>query len=319
MAFTGKATYGTAIPAGAEDVSEVVALVSPFETPFLDALGDADTEAESTTHSWTEMPLAECPVDSEYREETGSVPTDCAADDPACGNTGGQTYKTNYTQVFTESVKIGGALDALSLIGVDREFDYQTVNRLRELLRSLERSVIAGLPPASDPPGGALGGALVRRSMRGLIPSITAGITDADNGPLDEAMLNMALRTVWENGGTPNVLLVNGYQKRKISQFIQPARRYDGEEQAFRNVVGVYESAFGVQRVLLSRWVPPDSVLLLDTNKIKVLPLRGRSFHLKPLAESGEHRWAQVIGEYTLEVRNAADGGHGRIKNLFFA
>jgi hypothetical protein len=46
------------------------------------------------------------------------------------------------------------------------------------------------------------------------------------------------------------------------------------------------------------------------------MPLQGRSFFVKPLAESGDFRKAQLIGEYTLEVLNGADGGHGLITAL---
>ena len=43
MAFTGKATYsaGATLPELAEDISDIVAIVSPFETPLLNLLGDA--------------------------------------------------------------------------------------------------------------------------------------------------------------------------------------------------------------------------------------------------------------------------------------
>ena len=59
MPFTGKATYsaGAALPEIAEDVSDLVAIVSPFETPLLDALGDPQTEAQSTHHEWLEDTL----------------------------------------------------------------------------------------------------------------------------------------------------------------------------------------------------------------------------------------------------------------------
>ena len=42
MPFTGKATYtaGATLPEIAEDVSDLVAIISPHETPLLDALGD---------------------------------------------------------------------------------------------------------------------------------------------------------------------------------------------------------------------------------------------------------------------------------------
>lgn len=59
MAFTGKATYsgGATLPEIAEDVSDIIALVSPFETPLLDHLGDARRSARSTIHEWLEDAL----------------------------------------------------------------------------------------------------------------------------------------------------------------------------------------------------------------------------------------------------------------------
>jgi hypothetical protein len=69
-------------------------------------------------------------------------------------------------------------------------------------------------------------------------------------------------------------------------------------------MVSVYESDFGVCRVVLSRWMPPDQVLLLDSSRIEVMPLAGRSFFFKRLASTGDKEVGQVIGEYTVEVRN---------------
>lgn len=59
MPFTGKATYsaGATLPELAEDVSDIVGLVSPWETPLLDHLGDPRTEARSTLHEWLEDAL----------------------------------------------------------------------------------------------------------------------------------------------------------------------------------------------------------------------------------------------------------------------
>ena len=42
-------------------------------------------------------------------------------------------------------------------------------------------------------------------------------------------------------------------------------------------------------------------MLLLDSSRIDVMPLAGRSFHYKPLATTGDRESGQVIGEYTLE------------------
>lgn len=59
MSFTGKATYsaGASLPELVEDIGDVVGIVSPFETPLLDHLGDPQRAANSTVHQWLEDQL----------------------------------------------------------------------------------------------------------------------------------------------------------------------------------------------------------------------------------------------------------------------
>src|SRR4051812_9490689 len=59
MSFTGKATYssGSTLPEIAEDISDLVAINSPHETPLLDAIGDPARAARSTVHEWLEDAL----------------------------------------------------------------------------------------------------------------------------------------------------------------------------------------------------------------------------------------------------------------------
>ena len=71
---------------------------------------------------------------------------------------------------------------------------------------------------------------------------------------------------------------------------------------------------FGVCRVVLSRYVPSVSILFLDSSKVSVLPLAGRSFAFKPLATTGDYESGEVIGEYTVELRN--EKGHGVLSGL---
>ena len=222
--------------------------------------------------------------------------------------------RTNYTQIFTETIHVSGTMDAVTLQGVDREFDYQAINRVRELLRSLEQSVIAGVAASATPEGSDT----VRRTMGGILSFISgaSAITkDAAAAPLDEPMLNGELRRVWEAGGRPNAIVVGGFQKRQISTFAGN-RQFQPDDRAVRNVIEYYESDFGLQQIVLSRWVPADKVLLLDLMKLHVLPLSGRSFALKELAPGGDYRRAQLLGEYTLEMHNGGNGGHGLITNL---
>ena len=59
MSFSGKATYaaGGTLPEIADDVADLVSIISPAETPLLDALGDPLYAATSTRHEWLEDEL----------------------------------------------------------------------------------------------------------------------------------------------------------------------------------------------------------------------------------------------------------------------
>jgi hypothetical protein len=120
---------------------------------------------------------------------------------------------------------------------------------------------------------------------------------------------------IWEKvSSRVDTIVVNGYQKRRINGFITQSRGYGSGETAFRDMVSVYESDFGLCQVVLCRSVPASTVLLLDSSRINVLPLAGRNFHYKPLASTGDFESGEVIGEYTLELRN--ESAHGIIKGL---
>ena len=120
---------------------------------------------------------------------------------------------------------------------------------------------------------------------------------------------------MWEqSSGRIDTIVCGGYQKRRINGFIAASQRFAQNTTEFSSMVDVYESDYGVCRVVLCRWVPPDAVLLLDSSRIAVLPLSGRSFHFKPLASTGDSDSGQVIGEYTLEFRN--ENAHAVIRDL---
>ena len=120
---------------------------------------------------------------------------------------------------------------------------------------------------------------------------------------------------IWENSsGNVDLIVVGGYQKRRINGFLDGSRYVGADDVRYRNLVSVYESDFGVCRVITSRWVPRDCALLLDSSRVNVLPLAGRSFHFKPLASSGDYECGELIGEYTLELKN--ESAHGLIRGL---
>lgn len=381
MAFTGKATYsaGVTLPEIAEDVSDLIGIISPSEVPLLDAIGDPLREAKSTYHEWLEdslVPNKDTISDSSISDPDGETSFDVAngerfrAGDQiqtenseelilvtgVSGNTitvvrgyagttaeniaNGQVIKIlgnaalegddkpaarftnrvrcgNYTQIFTAGVEVSGTNIAAGHLGISDEMDYQKAERLRELVRDLENTVINGGQPSANPQGGAS----VRRSMKGIVQNITTnvfrpGSSGFPSGTgLDEAKINYVLRQIWENSsGNVDLIVVGGFQKRKINSFLSASRSFGPVDTAYTDMVSVYESDFGVCRIIASRWIPQDAVLLLDSSRISVLPLAGRSFHFKPLASGGDYESGQLIGEYTLEFKNEA--AHGLIRDL---
>lgn len=386
MAYTGKATYsaGAGLPELAEDVSDIIGIVSAFETPLLDHLGDPQRAATATVHEWLEDSLL--PNTSTIADETiGNPQTDTtlSVSNPERFQVGdqiqiegsrevmlvtainasvltvvrgyggttaenaanGQTFrilgnaalegdtrpaarftnrvrKQNYTQIFTATVDVSGSQLAAQQVGVADELDYQKQERLRELLRDLENCTINGVAPASNQQGSST----VRRTMKGIIPFLSTNVfvngtggfpagEGAGTNLLTETQLNTALRRIWEaSAAKVDTIVVSGFQKRRINSFITSSRRYGAGDERMSDLVSVYESDFGVCRVVLSRWVPADTVLLLDSSRVAVLPLAGRSFHFKKLASTGDSEIGQVIGEYTLELRN--ENGHGLIRSL---
>ena len=381
MAFTGKATYsaGTTLPELAEDVSDLVGIVSPYETPLLDALGDPLREAMSTHHEWLEdalLPNKDAINDSTYTDpaadtdfvvDNGSrfrvgdqvqvegseelilvtgISTDTLTvvrgyagtteedlvddkvinilgnaalegDDKPSTRFTNRSRASNYTQIFTASAEVSGTDMASSQLGLADEMDYQKQERLRELVRDLENTIINGGLPASNPEGSST----VRRSMKGVMQHLSSnafhtGDSDFPSGTdLDETKVNYVLRQIWENSnGNVDLIIVGGFQKRKINAFTDSSRSYGANDTTFTDMISAYESDFGICRIITTRWMPQDSALFLDSSRVNVLPLAGRSFHFKPLASSGDYECGELIGEYTLELKNEA--AHGLIRDL---
>ncbi|MGC4030758.1 MAG: DUF5309 family protein [Tepidisphaeraceae bacterium] len=228
-----------------------------------------------------------------------------------------RTRVQNVTQIFSATVSVSGSELAANQIAVRDELAWQKNLRSRELLRDLENSVINGVSADVTPEGTTT----VRRTMRGIVSYMQSNrfTVGTDGFPeetaLTETQLNLALREIWKNSsGQVDLILVNGREKRSINQFITSSRRYYGTGEAYKDAVSVYESDFGVCRVVLSRYVPAGCVLLLDSSRLSVLPLAGRSFQYTPLARTGDAENGQLIGEYTLECRN--ESAHGIIRGF---
>ncbi len=214
-----------------------------------------------------------------------------------------RSLKHNFTQIFSKGVKITGTAQAIDHAGVSAEDAYQIDLRLRELKRELDRSCIMGVRAPNDV------GASTYGTMGGLIDFvgfIEAANTNGTAETLTPSVLNTMAKQVFDDGGMPDLLLLGGVQKQKVSTFDQEFRRSTLDSRRAGYTVEEFVTDLGWNlRVVVDRWVPNDVAMVLDSSKLKVLPLQGRAFFLEKLAKTGDSNDWQIVGEYTMEVRNA--------------
>ena len=368
MAYTGRATFDDSDSIG-EDVSPIVTIISPLETPLLSYLGNPLYPATNTKHEFLTAsanaftdPLAEdldnsetgidvtdgtkfvagmiIQIDDElmivasvatntltvstrpYGSSTAATHSTGAtvtivgwpalegADAAASRNTS-RTRAYNYTQIFAETVDVSGTEIAVNQIGVANEYEWQKQLRTAELLRQLELAVMRSSLPAATPQGSSS----VRRTMKGIQYTFSTNSDNASSATLTKDILDGYIRDAWTGGARGmNLIVANAFQKSKIDGFLTSARRYGPMDQSIKTLVDVYHTSFGHMDVMLNHNVPNDEVWMLDTSLIKVLPLQGRSFQHVALGKTGDAQRGQIVGEYTLEMKNEA--GHARVYGL---
>jgi hypothetical protein len=216
-----------------------------------------------------------------------------------------RALKYNFTQIFSKGVRITGTAQAIDHAGVSKEDSYQIDLRLRELKRELDRTVIMGVRAGADVDGSTYG------TMGGLIDYvgfIGAGNVNGTAETMTPSVLNAMAKQVYDDGGMPSHVLVGGLQKQKISTFDQEFRRSTFDTRRAGYTVEQFVTDLGVNlTVVVDRWIPDDVALVIDSSKIAIMPLQGRAFFLEKLAKVGDSNDWQIVGEYTMEVRNAAE------------
>lgn len=225
----------------------------------------------------------------------------------------------NFTQIFMAKTDMAGSEMATERWGIDGDpYEYQVNKRLKELAIQLERAAMYGRRNTAYP-----GNNSTARRMGGLAEYIRdnadAIVNDANGEDLDEIILNDVLQEIWTRGGQPDTLMVPGRQKRLINSWIVPAVRVERTENTWGVIVGEYVSDFGSLTVVLNRWMKPSDAIILTSSDLGIGPLKGnghnRSFVRERLPKDGDYERDMVVGEYTMEVRNATKS-HAWIKDL---
>jgi hypothetical protein len=145
-------------------------------------------------------------------------------------------------------------------------------------------------------------------------------------GAFEEGKLKEAVKSCFENGGNPTLLVVPPTQKQAVSAFTGiAAQRFQAPADKQSTIVGaadVYMSDFGTLSVVPDRFMTADGgtgsgeqALLLDPTMASVATLR--PFESNLLAKSGDSEKHQMLVEYTLQVSN--EKAHGIVADLLVA
>jgi len=273
-----------------EDLIDLITNISPTETPMLSRF--SKRKATGKYHEWTIDSLAAAASNAvvEGADSDSVAPT-------AVVRTG------NYTQISRKIWRTTDTMEAVKKAGRASEFTYQMAKKLKELARDMEYAIVNGT--------GNSGGSATARELKGVLAWVATNVetgTGTGDEALTETMYNDLLQTIYKEGGNPNITYANGFQKRKISSFSTPnARNINTEDKRLIATVDVYDSDFGLQQIILDRYMPTSSVLCLEEDMWAVAPLRDVKY--KELPDNGGGPKGQVESEYTVESLNEKASG----------
>ena len=288
-----------------EDLSDVIYSISPTDTPFLSSA--AKTKATAVLHEWQTDSLAAAVTNNQVIE----------GDDATAEAISATTRLSNSCQIMDKVIAITGTQEAVDKAGRASEIAYQIAKKAKELKRDLEASLtsnnaeVTGSATAARVAGGLRSWVATNDVMGTSGTSGGAGNTAATNGTqraFTESLLKTVIKSVWNAGGNPTMIMVGPFNKQKLSGFTGNSTRFDaGADATLYTSVDVYASDFGQLQVVPNRFSRDREAWVLDMDFWGVAFLRDFSMH--DLAKTGDTEKKQLLLEATLESRNEAASG----------
>jgi hypothetical protein len=288
-----------------EDLSDVIYNISPTDTPFLSSA--AKTKATAVLHEWQTDSLAAAVTNNQVIE----------GDEATIDAISATTRLSNSCQIMDKTILITGTQEAVDKAGRASEIAYQIAKKAKELKRDLEASLtsnnaeVTGSATAARVAGGLRSWVATNDVMGTSGTSGGAGNTAATNGTqraFTETLLKSVIKSVWNAGGNPTMVMVGPFNKQKLSGFTGNSTRFDaGADATLYTSVDVYASDFGQLQVVPNRFSRDREAWVLDMDYWGVAFLRDFTMH--ELSKTGDSEKRQLLLEATLESRNEAASG----------
>lgn len=297
-------TYATNDMVGIrEDLSDVIWDISPVETPFTSMV--PHISVENTTYEWQTDSLAAAANNAVIEGDDATTDASVAT-----------VRLNNLTQISDKVARVTGTAKSVTTAGRADELDYQMLKRGRELRRDMEKIVL-------DNKIKVTGNDSTARELAGIGSWITTNDdfasdggsptaadgtdarTDGTQRAFTEDQLKTVLKLAFDEGGSPDVLMVGPFNRQIVSSFGAGATKFQRvEDDVLRTSFDVYESDFGQLKIIPNRFQRGRDALVLDSSMWAIGFLPGRNFMTTELAKTGDTDRRQILSEYTLETRN---------------
>ena len=129
------------------------------------------------------------------------------------------------------------------------------------------------------------------------------------SGTFTEANFKAFLAQIVNIQGTINEAWVNPLMLDKFLGLNNDKLIIERTDQQVGRVVKSYLSNYGTVQLNPSNEIPADEIMIIDSSKVSVKPLKGRAAFYEELAKTGDSVKGQIIGEYTVEFRNPDTAG----------
>ena len=315
-----------------EDLSDLIADISPTQTPFQSNIGTRD--AENTYFEWQTDSLA-----------TASATPVVEGQDLSSFTAVTPTARLgNYCQINMVDFIISGTEQRVIKAGRSSEVGYQAAKAAKELKRNVEvgallngvGAVVGGTSTARVTCGfpgwlktNVVENQCTKPSYSGSVPTGASEVWKSFDIPtaFTETMLKSTMQSCYENGGEPSILMVSPFNKAAVSAFSGIASsRYnvDGAEPSV--IIGaadIYVSDFGNLSVVPNRFFTSvidegagslmnNWAFLIDPDEVKIATLR--PYTIESLARTGDADKRMALTEWGLQVNNEA--AHGVIAGI---
>ena len=284
-----------------EDISDVITNISPTKTPFQSLI--KTEKVANRLFQWQEDSLNAIADNAQLEGFTASDSTLAAT-----------VMRSNYTQIMQKTVNVSATADTVRTYGRAKETAYQLAKKADELKRELEYQLVGKVQNAT---AGA-DGSSARRFANAFGTDvnsnavIAASVTvDLSSAALTEASILSVNQKMFEAGSEAKYIMIKPADSLIVAGFTAASGRYrtfdGGSEKTIVNVVDLYVSPFGEQKVILNRFLKATEAMLFDPAMWSLVTLRPWTREL--LAKTGDNERHLIVGEFSLKHKNYASTG----------